>query len=94
MLPAKLTRSEFIKWLVIGLAGVMVYFFVAGGRPEYHAINVFVLLFWMIFYLLFLVPRRLRDIGWNAWLTALFFVPLVNLGLLILLLTKPSKQLV
>jgi uncharacterized membrane protein YhaH (DUF805 family) len=92
MLPAKLTRSEFCKWLVIGIAGLMVYFIVSQGRPEYHWLSVLVLLGWMIFYLLFLVPRRLTDIGWDGWLTVLFFIPLVNLGLLVLLMTKPSKR--
>lgn len=39
-----------------------------------------------------LTIRRLRDIQWPIWLTALFFVPALNLVLFLLLLVEPGEQ--
>jgi len=79
--------------VVVGLASELVIIFTAislapnSGWPTPLAV-----LCWGILLVGVLIPRRLRDIGWSVWLAALIFIPFVNFGLLILLLSKPGKE--
>ncbi len=75
------------------LGGMFVILLLTDGHPEQvHGVVVLLVFGWLILYLGFLVPGRLRDLGWSNWLILLCLIPLVNLALLILLLTKPSKK--
>lgn len=98
MLPDRIGRFHFLLWLVAAFLVIPVTYGIAYGSLRGHLeflapwLVGIVLIVWFYIYLGCLAPARMRDIGWNPLLTLLLLIPLVNLGMLILLLLKPSNS--
>jgi uncharacterized membrane protein YhaH (DUF805 family) len=81
-------RAEFWWWMLAYFIGAVVLSFLAGIIGT----NI---LYW-IYVLALIVPnvavaiRRFHDIGKEAWWVILLFIPLVNLIIALIFLTKPS----
>ncbi len=81
-------RAEFWWWALAYFIGAVVVSFIAG------AIGIGLLS--TVYWLALIVPsvavgiRRFHDIGKEAWWVILLFIPLVNLIIALIFLTKPS----